>query len=117
MPLKPSKRDLVQRLDRLRRRMAAQLQPDLALATAQDKARRAETRLREALDALPEGIVFLDRDGRYVSWNKKYAEIYHRSADLFREGVKLADTLRIGVGRGDYPDAVGREEEWLAERW
>jgi hypothetical protein len=27
-----------------------------------------------------------------------------------------ADTLRIGVARGDYPEAAGREEEWMAER-
>ena len=87
-----------------------------ALAQAEDDARRAETRLREALDVLPEGIVFLDPEGRYILWNKRYAEIYHRSADLFREGARLADTLRVGVMRGDYPRAVGREEEWLAER-
>ena len=26
------------------------------------------------------------------------------------------DTIRIGVERGDYPEAIGREEEWIAER-
>ncbi|MFO1015647.1 MAG: response regulator [Caulobacteraceae bacterium] len=87
-----------------------------ALAAAEEEAAVAERRLREALDVLPEGIVFLDAEGRYILWNKRYAEIYERSSDLFREGVKLADTLRIGVGRGDYPQAVGREEAWLAER-
>src|SRR5271167_2576707 len=89
---------------------------DRALAVAEQHARRAEERLREAIDVLPEGIVFLDREGRYILWNKKYAEIYHRSADLFAEGVRLIDTLRVGVARGDYPEAVGREEEWLAQR-
>ena len=79
-------------------------------------ARAAGDRLREALDLLPEGIVFLDADGRYILWNKRYAEIYHRSADLFSSDVRLEDTLRTGVQRGDYPDAVGREEEWLAAR-
>jgi len=88
----------------------------VALAEAQARARTAEHRLREALDVLPEGIVFLDAEGRYVLWNQRYAEMYERSADLFCEGAKLADTLRIGVERGDYPQAIGREEEWLAER-
>ena len=87
-----------------------------ALARAEADARRAERRLREAIDALPEGIVFLDAEGRYILWNQRYAEIYHRSADLFAPGRKLADTLRIGVERGDYPDALGREDEWMAER-
>ena len=87
-----------------------------ALERAEGDARRAERRLREAIDALPEGIVFLDSEGRYVLWNERYAEIYHRSADLFAPGRKLEETLRIGVARGDYPDAVGREEDWIAER-
>jgi signal transduction histidine kinase/ActR/RegA family two-component response regulator len=87
-----------------------------ALARAERQAREAEARLRAAIDALPEGVVFLDSEGRYVLWNQRYAEIYHRSADLFEPGAKLIDTLRIGVARGDYPDAIDREEEWLAER-
>ncbi|MBI1197467.1 MAG: response regulator [Phenylobacterium sp.] len=85
-------------------------------AEAEARARLAEARLRDAIDAIPEGVVFLDAEGRYVLWNRRYAEIYHRSADLFAPGARLIDTLRVGVARGDYPDAIGREAEWLAER-
>ena len=84
--------------------------------TAVKAARTANARLREALEILPQGIVFLDGEGRYVLWNEQYSRIYHRSADLFKVGVRLADTLRIGVERGDYPSASGREEEWIADR-
>ena len=87
-----------------------------AAETALTEANKAHARLREAIDLLPEGIVFLDPEGRYILWNEKYAEFYRRSADLFAPGVKLEDTLRIGVARGDYIEAEGREEEWLAER-
>ncbi|HEX4193641.1 MAG TPA: diguanylate cyclase, partial [Stellaceae bacterium] len=80
------------------------------------QARKSHERLRQAIDILPQGIVFLDADGRYILWNKKYSEIYSRSSDLFEPGARLQDTIRIGVERGDYPDAIGREEEWLAER-
>jgi len=79
-------------------------------------ARKSHERLREAIDILPQGIVFLDAEGRYILWNKKYAEIYNRSSDLFEPGARLQDTIRIGVERGDYPEAIGREEEWIAER-
>jgi signal transduction histidine kinase/CheY-like chemotaxis protein len=88
----------------------------LAVDRAELRAAQAEARLRAAIDALPEGLVFLDHEGRYILWNKRYAEIYHRSADLFEPGAKLIDTLRVGVARGDYPDAIGREEAWLADR-
>jgi diguanylate cyclase (GGDEF)-like protein/PAS domain S-box-containing protein len=80
------------------------------------EARKSHERLREAIDILPQGIVFLDADGRYILWNKKYSEIYNRSSDLFKPGARLADTIRVGVERGDYPEAIGREEAWIAER-
>ena len=80
------------------------------------EARRSHERLREAIDILPQGIVFLDAEGRYILWNKKYAEIYNRSSDQFATGAKLQDTIRVGVARGDYPEALGREDDWIAER-
>ncbi|HEX8059179.1 MAG TPA: GTP cyclohydrolase IIa, partial [Novosphingobium sp.] len=98
---------------------AGEAQDDVALdalTRAEQAADLAETRLREAIEAMPHGVVFLDAEGRYILWNKQYAETYQRSADLFHVGAKLADTLRQGVERGDYPEAVGREEEWIAQR-
>ncbi|HZF45830.1 MAG TPA: PAS-domain containing protein, partial [Sphingomonadaceae bacterium] len=87
-----------------------------ALRAAEEAAALAEKRLREAIDVLPEGIVFLDAEGRYILWNQEYAKIYTRSADLLKKGARLADTLRVGVARGDYPEALGREDEWIAQR-
>ncbi len=81
-----------------------------------EAAERAHARLRDAIDILPQGVVFLDAENRYIMWNQQYADIYKRSADLFQVGVRLQDTLRIGVARGDYPEAKGHEEEWMAER-
>ena len=97
--------------------MARRIHPDEdPTRRALERAALAETRLRAAIDALPEGVVFLDPEGRYILWNQRYAEIYHRSADLFAPGRRLAETLAVGVARGDYPDAIGREEAWIAER-
>jgi len=96
--------------------IAAVLQARAAADAAVAEAERAHRHLRDAIDILPEGIVFLDSEGRYILWNQKYADIYKRTADLFHTGVKLEDTLRVGVSRGDYPEAIGREEAWIAER-
>ena len=86
-----------------------------ALLAAQRRAEAAEARLREMIDILPEGVVFLDKEGRYVLWNQRYAQSY-RSPDLLAPGMRLEDALRTAVRRGDYPDAVGQEEAWLAAR-
>ncbi|WP_409190977.1 putative bifunctional diguanylate cyclase/phosphodiesterase [Bradyrhizobium sp. RDM4] len=90
--------------------------PPLERDAAIVEARKAHDHLRQAVDMLPQGIVILDPEGRYVLWNKQYAEIYSKTADLFAEGARLEDTLRVGVARGDYPEAAGHEDEWIAER-
>jgi signal transduction histidine kinase/ActR/RegA family two-component response regulator len=86
-----------------------------AVLAAQRRAERAEARLREVIDLLPEGVVFLDQEGRYVLWNQRYAELY-RSADLMAPGARMIDTLTAGLARGDYPEAAGNEEAWIAGR-
>ena len=113
-PAKPSAklsggRRRVAEIDEITRKRA---EAEAAIA----EARRSHERLREAIDILPQGIVFLDAEGRYILWNKKYSEIYSRSAHLFEAGARLQDTIRVGVERGEYPEAIGREEEWIAER-
>jgi len=114
---RPSQRDAKPQLSDRPRSEAIQAANDRARTEAAiADARRSHERLREAIDILPQGIVFLDADGRYILWNKKYAEIYNASADLFEPGARLEDTIRVGVQRGDYPDAIGREEEWISDR-
>ncbi|MET0969635.1 MAG: EAL domain-containing protein [Tardiphaga sp.] len=107
--MRPAKRPATPDIGEIVRRRA---QAEAAVA----EARRSHERLREAIDILPQGIVFLDSEGRYILWNRKYAEIYNRSSDLFEPGARLQDTIRVGVERGDYPEAQGREDQWIAER-
>jgi PAS domain-containing protein len=42
--------------------------------------------------------------------------MYAASGDAIHVGASFEDVLRVGLGRGQYAEAVGREEEWLAER-
>ncbi len=106
--------------DGLRRALGtAELFPSRRIARAQadlETARATQMRLLDALDTLPEGIVILDSDGRYVAWNKQYLAMYPNTADLIQVGATLEDAVRAGIARGEYPEAAGREEEWLTER-
>ena len=83
---------------------------------AEREARAAHVTLLNALDIIPEGLVIFDADDRYVLWNRRYAEIYAESRDVLAVGTRFEDTLRAGLERGQYPDAKGREQEWLRER-
>lgn len=99
--------------DQLNEHLLAQ---EHAMSKQKAEVERAHARLKDAIDILPEGIVILDAENRYVAWNKRYAEIYQRASDTIAVGRKLEDALRIGLDRQMYPEAFGREEAWLAER-
>src|SRR3546814_1916159 len=49
-------------------------------------------------------------------WNSRYKELYRESAHALVPGAQFEDMLRAGLAHGQYPDAVGREDDWLAER-
>ncbi|WP_416900130.1 MAG: PAS-domain containing protein [Minwuia sp.] len=83
---------------------------------AQETARMLQERLLAAIEAVPDGFVLFDAEDRMVICNEKYREMYGRSADMMTLGTRFEDGLRAGVGRGEYLDAVGREEEWIAQR-
>jgi diguanylate cyclase (GGDEF)-like protein/PAS domain S-box-containing protein len=90
---------------------------DMAKAAAEraaQEARIAHGRLRDAFEVVPEGLALFDADDRYVAWNRRYAELYDKTE--IAVGMGFEEALRAGLARGQYPDAVGREEQWLAER-
>jgi len=79
-------------------------------------ARAAHATLIDALDVVPEGLVILDAEDRYLLWNRRYAELYAECRDAMVVGAGFEEAVRVGLARGQYPDAEGREERWLQER-
>ena len=78
--------------------------------------KKSEERLLAAIDAIDEGFVIYDDQDRLVLFNAKFAEIYQDTKDLLVPGARFEDVVREGAMRGQYPDAVGKEEEWVADR-
>src|SRR3546814_4221880 len=70
----------------------------------------------DAIETMSEGFVLLDAADRLVLCNSRYKELYRESAHAFVPGAQFEDMLRAGLAHGQFPDAIGREEEWLAER-
>lgn len=81
-----------------------------------DRAERAERRFIDAMESLPNGFVLYDKDDRLVICNKRYREIYSESAPYIVPGATFEEIIRKGVENGQYLDAVGREEAFIAER-
>ncbi|WP_374434395.1 response regulator [Tabrizicola sp.] len=75
-----------------------------------------QMRIWAAIDVLPDGFVLFDREERLLACNQRYREMFPDSAEAMLPGVTFEDLLRNGLKNGHVPEAVGREEEWLAQR-
>lgn len=73
-------------------------------------------RMWAAVEAVPDGFVLYDHDDKLVMCNERYKEIYAHSATEMIPGKTFEEILRFGLDQGQYADAIGREEDWLAER-
>lgn len=78
--------------------------------------RPTNARLIAAIEALPAGFSLYDADDRLVLYSQRYLEFYPKHADALVVGKRFEDMLRVGVERGEFADAIGREEQWIAER-
>lgn len=83
---------------------------------ADHRATRANRLLRDAVDSISEGFVIFDADDKLVMCNEAYRRMYPEIADLMVPGTTFAEILGAGVARGQFADAVGREDTWLRER-
>lgn len=82
---------------------------------AADAAATARATLETAVEALQDGFVLYDADDRLVISNSRYRQIFALSEPAITPGATLESILRHGLAHGQYPEAQGREEEWLAE--
>lgn len=89
---------------------------DAALAAASAEAVRARDILEAAIHVLPDGFSIYDASDRLVLCNEKYREFLAPLSDEVVPGVSRETLLRSGLRYGRYPEALGREEEFIAER-
>ncbi len=102
--------------------LAERRQREVALVDARTASERAEKQARDAhdylisvIDMLPEGIVIFDKEDRFHLWNRCFSEHYAYGGPLQR-GQKFEERLRASTAAGLHLPALGREEEWIAER-
>ncbi len=86
------------------------------LLAKEREVRKARAQLEAAVEALDDGFIYYDAEDRLVLANSRYRELYALSGPALVEGARHEDILRYGIARGQYPAAIGREEEWLRER-
>ena len=77
---------------------------------------RARQLLNDAIESLSEGFALYDEDNCLVFCNSRYREMNAVVADVLKPGLSWEELMQISAQRGEYVNAIGREEEWVAER-
>jgi len=73
--------------------------------------------LRAAVEEIPEAFIHLDSEDRIVYVNKACRELNDAIPEFIAPGTKYNDYLKAAVENGLMPAAIGREAEWLEERF
>ncbi|HVU20109.1 MAG TPA: ATP-binding protein [Rhizomicrobium sp.] len=77
---------------------------------------RADSMLRNAIAALPQGVAIYDEYDRLYLWNEPYEGVSGPSPRRLRRGVTFRQMIEEDLRDGQYAEADGREREWLEER-
>lgn len=72
--------------------------------------------LRESIEWLSEGFALFDAEDRLVLCNERFRQLHALSPETASPGLSFEEILKVGLARGAYPQAAGRQAEWLAER-
>lgn len=77
----------------------------------------ARQRLIDAIESISEGFAFYDSEDRLLVCNSRYRDIlYPGMDDTVVSGTHFEAIIGAAAERGLIEDAIGREQEWLAER-
>ncbi len=88
-----------------------------ALAAARSaELRESETRLRDAVEALPVSFAIYDREDRLTLCNEIYRDYLFYHLDSVPLGATFEEIVTEKLESGHYLDAEGRRDDWLAER-
>lgn len=69
-----------------------------------------------AIDGISEEITLYDSSDRLVQVNRGFVDAYPHAENSIALGMTFEEVIRAMVATGALSEAVGREEEWLAER-
>jgi len=82
---------------------------------ARAKANATEGLLTMAIEGMSDGFAVFDKDDRLVLMNRRYRESLPPDTDWIQPGQTFEEILRTGVASGHYIEAIGNEENFIAE--
>ncbi|NQU70590.1 MAG: PAS domain S-box protein, partial [Rhodospirillales bacterium] len=88
-----------------------------AEVNAREENARIQEQFLDAIDQIPDMIALYDSSDRLVHFNRAFMKAAGGETDRMFVGMTLEEVIRERIRIGKAPDdAIGREEEWIAER-
>lgn len=84
--------------------------------TAEETASKSDSQIRAAVESLSDGFALFDADDKLVFYNSMFQAMNPELVDEIKTGVRFEEMLRLNVSAGRILEAVGREDEYIAER-
>ena len=101
----------------------------LSVAIDVTEQRQAESRLKDAIEAINAGFAMFDPSDRLVAWNRRYADLWAASADpalpdgreriarLLRRGIRFEDLVRgLGDAGTHMASGISDKDAWVEGR-
>ena len=88
----------------------------MAFDASRNRRRLAQRQLEDAIEIIDGGFAIYDAKDRLVMCNSKYKDIYQKSQHLLVPGSTFSEIIRDGLAKGQYPEALGQEDEWFEKR-
>lgn len=87
-----------------------------ARKATEEQLRENQILLRSAIEAIGEAFVVYDPEDRLIFFNEKYRQLYAASSPVIEVGRSFEEIIRYGAEQGQYQAAIGRIDNWVAER-
>jgi PAS domain S-box-containing protein len=89
---------------------------ETAMMEAENAALLASERLASAIEGSTQFMALWDADDRLVICNERFRQINRAIPEATKPGIRFVDHIRAVMAARLFPDAVGREDEWLEDR-
>ncbi|MBT5875772.1 MAG: response regulator [Candidatus Latescibacteria bacterium] len=89
---------------------------DRRMMVMTDSERISRSRMIEAIESISEGFCLYSLNDELVVCNRMYTELIYSGVSDIKQGMPFERVIRSAAELGLIPEAIGREEAWVAQR-
>lgn len=87
-----------------------------AMVLAEERAREAQSRLFDAIESIPAGLVLFDELGRLTLWNSRAPEYFPGASSRIVSGSSFETLMQASAENGAIADLDGLTADWVSRQ-